>query len=54
MQRRNCGKAGGIAEGMAKWNAGTARAMLAADGIGTRGGALEEKNLEKKNWKRRT
>ena len=39
---------------MAKWNAGTARAMLAADGIGTRGGALEEKNLEKKNWKRRT
>ena len=38
---------------MAKWNAGTARAMLAADGIGTRG-ALEEKNLEKKNWKKRT
>lgn len=47
---------------MAKWNAGTARAMLAADGIGTRGRAggeesgeeeLEEENLEEENWRRR-
>ena len=48
MQRRNCGKAGGIAEGIAKWNAGTARAMLAADGIGTRGA-----RWRRRIWRRR-